>query len=125
MLIIKEKLEEIYSIKNLNSNLIYSFVDNLRRAIANHIGNIFSLVPLTFKNENQYIAYEESLFIHNQGQLQWVVGLVNTSAHSFRIELVESRDSSTLKEIINKHVLNGNVIVMDQWNGYNFLNPND
>ena len=54
-----------------------------------------------------------------------VVGLVNTSTNAFRIELVDSRDASTLKTIINKHVLNGNVIVTHQWNGYNFLNAND
>ena len=92
---IKEQLEAIYSIKNLNSNLIYSFVDNLRRAIVN------------------YIACEESLFTHNQGLRQWVVGLLNTSTNALRIELVGSRDASTLKAIINKHVLNGNVNVTD------------
>ena len=97
----------------------------LRRAIANHIRNIYSLYPLAFKNENQYIAFEESLFTHNQGQQQWVVGLVNTSTNAFRIELEDSRDASNLKAIINKHILNGNVIVTHQWNGYNFLNLND
>lgn len=42
-----------------------------------------------------------------------------------RIELVDSRDTLALKEIITKHVLKGNIIVTDSWNGYNFLNSND
>ena len=39
-----------------------------------------------------------------------------------RFEIVENRDTDTLKLIIEKHVLPGNYITIDAWKGYTFLN---
>ena len=122
---IAEKLNQIYTSRTIDKRVVYSFLINLRIAIANYIRNIYSLDPLAYKNANQFIAVDESLFTHNQGHQQLVVGLINTETNDFRIELVDSRDQTTLKNIITKHVLIGNSIVSDSWSGYNFLNaPN-
>ena len=37
------------------------------------------------------------------------------------MEIVENRDTDTLKQIIEKHVLPGNYITTDAWKGYTFL----
>ena len=42
--------------------------------------------------------------------------------NEIRLEIVQSRDSLTLKNIIEKHIKGGNIIYTDCWNGYNFLN---
>lgn len=119
---ITEKLNQIYIFHAIDKRLVYSFLFTLRIAIANYIRNIYSIDPMTYKNANQFIALDESLFTHNQGLQQWVVSFINTETNDFRLKLVDSRDQTTLKNIITKHVLIGNSIVTYSWMGYNFLN---
>ena len=122
---IKAKIEDIYSINNIDQRVIYSFIADLRISIANFIRSTYCIDPLAYKNGNQYISCDESLFTHTAGIQQWVVGLLNTQTKNFRIELVDAREQTTLKTIITKHVLPGNNIVTVSWPGYNFLNDND
>lgn len=67
------------------------------------------------------MATDECLFTHQDGIQTWVIGLINTESNNIRLEIVTSRDSDTLKNIIHKHVEPGNYIVTDAWPGYNFL----
>lgn len=50
-----------------------------------------------------------------------MVGLLNYETNSLRLEIVNNRNTDTLKTIITKHILKGNYIISDCWNGYNFL----
>jgi hypothetical protein len=115
-------LENKYKIEKLNKNLVYKFVEYLRTIIANYIRSIYILEPLSNENSSQHIAVDESLFTHNGGTSQWVIGLINTQSNVIRLEIVNSRDAQTLKTILEKHVLKGNIIISDLWGGYNFLN---
>jgi hypothetical protein len=47
-----------------------------------------------------------------------VVGLVERGSGKCWLEIVHSRDASTLEGIILRHVLPGSVIVTDAWLGY-------
>ena len=55
----------------------------------------------------------------------WVVGLINIDTNSIRLEVVENLNSETMKEIIVKHVGEGNTINSDSWSAYNFLDNSD
>ena len=66
-------------------------------------------------------AIDESLFIHLDNRQLWVIGIINTITKKFRLELSFTRDASVLKNIIQKHIKKGNVIVSDAWAGYNWL----
>ena len=41
-------------------------------------------------------------YIHKEGVQVWVVGLINSENNNVRLEIVENRDSSTLKTIVEK-----------------------
>ena len=77
--------------------------------------------PLAYKNANDSIIIDESLFTHSNGIPQWIIGLINLRTNDIRLELVESRYTEILKTIITKHVITGNIIYTDSWNGYYFL----
>lgn len=50
----------------------------------------------------------------------WVVaGVERTEEKKIFAVMVENRDESTLKDIINKHVLPGSIILTDGWRAYN------
>ena len=122
---IKSKLEELYNIDNVDIRLIYKFLFINRKAIATYIRNIYIIDRLAFKNANHHISIDESLFTHNNGNQVWVVGLINIDTNSIRLEVVENRNSETMKEIIIKHAGEGNIINSDSWSAYNFLDNSD
>ena len=118
---IVSKLKETYNLTTFNKVIIYKFISRLRIIIANYIRSIYVLEPLAHYNAHNEIACDESLFTHCGGNATWVVGLLNLVINEIRLEIVESRDSPTLKTIIEKHIMGGNIIYTDCWSGYNFL----
>jgi len=115
------KLKEDYEKDNIDPRFIYTFVCKCRKAIATYMRNMYALDRLALANAQQVICVDESLFTHNEGQQQWVLGLINTATNEIRLELIANRDENTLKPIIEKHVGTGNIICSDSWAGYNFL----
>ena len=47
--------------------------------------------------------------------------MINAETKEIILELVDNRDANTLKNILEKHVLPGNIIVNDAWDVYFFL----
>ena len=47
------------------------------------------------------------------------------SNNDIRLGIEENVDINTLKTIIEKHILMGNIIFTDSWNGYLFLNDDN
>jgi hypothetical protein len=72
---------------------------------------------LVHSNAHNAIAYDESLFTHCGGNATWVIELINLDNNEKRLEIVQSRYSLTLKNIIEKHIKGGNIIYTDCWNG--------
>ena len=118
---ITKKLKEIYFLEKVNPIFIYKFFQNCRIIIANYIRTIYQLDPLAYTDAHDMLAVDESLFSHLNDKQIWLVDLINLRTNDIRLELVENRSSETLKLIIEKHVKNGNTLVIDSWAGYNFL----
>jgi transposase-like protein len=122
---IKSKLKEKYKLDSMNIQFVYKFLQNCRIIIANYMRTVYTLEPLSNKDANDNVVIDESLFTHEKGNAQWVVGLINLTNNQIRLEIVERRDTNTLQTIIEKHVMTGNNIYTDSWNGYNFLSFNN
>ena len=115
------KLKEDYEQDNIDPRFIYALVRNCRQAIATYLRNIYALDTLALTNAQQVIWVDEPLFVRNEGEQQWALGVINTATNEIRLELIINRDENTLKPIIEKHVGPGNIICSDSWAGYNFL----
>lgn len=107
---ITKKIKDIYNLDSFNINFVYKFLQNCRIIIANYIRSLYILDPLAFRNSLDNITIDENLFTHLNGIPQWVIGLINLSTNEIRLEVVETRDTDTLKTIIIKHVMTGNNI---------------
>ena len=99
-------------------NNIWFFIVNLRTDIANYIRITYSIDhPLTYKNEDEYFACDESLF---GGIQQWVVCLIIINQRLSELNKW-IHETKLLKNVIIKNVLAENNIVTDSWSGSNFL----
>lgn len=58
----------MYNIEKVDSRFIYKFIQNNRNIIANYLRTVYVLGPLAYKNCLQYIATDESLFTHKEGE---------------------------------------------------------
>ena len=119
---IKNKLKEIKNLEDLNPLFNYKFLANCSKALTNYIRSIYVLDPLASLNSFNHVAVDESLFSHNLGNQLWDVGLINCETNEIHLELKEQRNEDTLKTIIQKHVKKGNIVIMDRWSRYLFLN---
>ena len=54
-----------------------------------------------------------------------MLGIINTSSKSFRLEATLDRSEQTLKKFVENYVKGGNSIVSEGWRGYYFLNHED
>ncbi len=118
---IAKNLIEKYSLETVNIKFINSFLHSCREAIAMYIRTNYKLDPLANRNDNHHICIDESLFSHSDGIQIWVVGMINAETKEIRLEMVDNRNANTLKNIIEKHVLPGNIVVSDSCAGYSFL----
>jgi len=116
---------EYYKINSINLKVIYRMINLIRRAIAHYIKESY-YTKLAINNENAKITIDESLFCHFNGNRQiWLIGLINTNTHEFRIEAVYERNSEIMEKIIKHHVGEGNFIITDGWGAYSSMdNPN-
>ena len=88
--------------------------------------NVYSLDPLAGSNAKQTLCVDDSLFTHTEGAQTCIVGILNVNTDEIPpLEVVPDRSEVTVKTIIQKHVGTGNIIYLDSWMGYNFLNRVD
>ena len=53
-----------------------------------------------------------------------VIGIINNVTKAIRLEISPIRDTNVLKAIIKTHIKSGNIVISDNWAGYNWLsNP--
>ena len=116
-----DKLKDLYNHECLNKIFILNILQEFRIYIANYMRDYYCLESIAKKNEWHHVAIDECLFTHQDGIQNWVIGLINTETNIIRLEVVTSRDTETMKNIIHKHVEPGNYIVSDAWPAYNFL----
>ena len=92
----------------------------MREIFVNYLRSCYCF-SLAQKNAYNQIESDESLISHINRQQLWVIGLYNNESYDIRVEVVPNRDGATLKNLIEKHVLIGNYIVIDAQNGYQFI----
>ena len=64
---------------------------------------------------------DESLFTHNVNrELIWIIGIIDNQTKDFRLIASKERDNDTLKAFISKITPNGNFIITDGWDGYDW-----
>lgn len=119
---ISTKLTSLYEVDKVNKAFILKVLKQFRVYIANYYRDLYSLETIAPRNGYNHIAIDESLFTHCDGVQQWVIGMINSETNLIRLEVVESRDTDTLKKIITKHINVGNYVITDSWPGYTFLN---
>ncbi len=82
---ITTKLKEEYQQDNIDQRIIYQIISTCGKAIATHSRNVYSLFRLAKRNALEIVCVDESLFTHNAGDQQWVVGLINTLNNELKI----------------------------------------
>ncbi len=66
----------------------------------------------------------ESDFVKINGNILWLIGIINTDTKHIRLEISYNRDQHIMKKIISAHVKRGNYIVSEGWTTYDWLdNP--
>ena len=79
---------------------VYKILDNMRYIIEHYLKDTYNLEKITELNKHDNISLDESLFVHINNRLIWVVGLINNNSREIRLEIVENRSAETMKEII-------------------------
>ena len=77
-----------YIFSKVNKEIIYRVLGLIRKAISHYIKETYYTKTAT-SNEHKNIAVAESLFCHyNCNQQIWLIGLIDTYSHDFRIEAI-------------------------------------
>ena len=54
-----------------------------------------------------------------------VVGTIDNSSRSVRIEIIPERNRGNVKKFVQNHIILGNNLTHDNWAAYNFLDEED
>ena len=74
------------------------------------------------RNEFAHYAVDESDFIKINGNILWVIGIINTHNKFLRMEFPTLEMLiDIIKKIIKTQLQAGNIIVSDSWSGYHWL----
>lgn len=73
---------------------------------------------ISTQNKNEYFSVDESDFVKINGQILWVIGVLNNETYHLRLEVSYTRNEDVLKKIIRTHIKSGNYKVRDGWPGY-------
>ena len=116
---IYEKLNEDFRNENISKKLIYDILNTLRRYITHYTKDVYQIENISSENKMETFAVDESLFFHLDNQQLLVIGIINTITKKFRIQLSFTRNATLLKNINQKHIKRGNVVVSDAWERHN------
>ena len=59
--------------------------------------------PISVKNKNEYFIIDESDFTSLFGKPSWVLDIIRSFSKKFRIELVDNKNTETIKNFINRY----------------------
>jgi len=103
---------------------ILKILEKLREVICHYLYDIYKIEPISTKNAQEYFIVDESEFTSLLNKPIWVIGIIYSLNKKFRIEIIEDRNSESIKSFIKRHISTGNIIVCDGWMGYNWLDSN-
>ena len=122
------KKQKKFYLKNnicLSLTVLYKIYRAFREVIYKYLLIVCQSEELGVEEEHGIFAVDESLFNHININQIWVLGIINKSSKSFRLETTLDRSEQTLKKFVENYVKGGNSIVSDDWRGYYFLNHED
>ena len=122
------KKQKKFYLKNnicLSLTVLYKIYRAVREVIYKYLLIVYQSEELGVEEEHGIFAVDESLFNHININQIWVLGIINKSSKSFRLETTLDRSEQTLKKFVENYVKGGNSIVSDDWRGYYFLNHED
>lgn len=68
-------------------------------------------------------AFDESLIANINNYSKWLVGVINTTNRNcFRCNLTSVRNADYLRTFVTTYIEQGNTIISEGWQGYNWLN---
>lgn len=124
----KKNCNEIYNkIKEESVTIVISkekiraLLKVLRICISHYIKDTYIIENISIRNEYAYYAVDESDFIKLNGNILWVIGIINTHNKNLRLEVSYTRNADIIKKIIKTHIQTGNIIISDGWSGYHWL----
>ena len=118
---LKSKYEKIP-----NYSTILKILKNIRCSIAEFIKHRYKKTQIGgAPEENKIVAIDESLISHEQNKQIWLVGAIDTSSKSVRIEIIPERNRENLKCFVKNHIIPGTHLTHDQWPAYSFLDDED
>ena len=110
---------------DLFQNHFFKILEFMRLILANYLKDIYQLDMITEHDNDESISIDESLFVHDNHNQIWVLGMINNSSRIIRLEILENRAQSHIKKIIERLVPKGNRIVTDNAACYIFLSNID
>ena len=112
---IYNKFKDDYLNIPITKDMIYKILKYMRLYIANYFKDLYKLENISTENAYDYYAIDESDFVKINGNILWVIGIINTRTNYIRLEVSYTRDQSIMKKIISAHIKKGNYIVNDRW----------
>ena len=106
---------------NISKQHILEILLNMRKIISKYYEDIYKLEEIALENGNDYLSIDESLFVHTGDISKCVVGIINNRSREIRLEIVDNRTTETMKNIINRYIPRGNIIVTDDFSSYRWL----
>ena len=131
-IVIKANAKQLQHMISLKYKKIPSYVtilkilQNIRYVIADFMKDKYRRYQIGGPPEKKKIvAIDECLMTHDHGQLQWIVGAVETDTYKKRFDIIPVRNQSNLEIFVKNHIEPGTIIVSDGWSGYRFLDNAD
>ena len=109
-----ESLNERYNLSAVGQKSIYKLFNLIRQCITQYYKEVYLYEKLAYESEYKNIGIDESLFIHDEnGEQEWLVGLIDISNGKVRLELVKERNADIMQKIMKHHVGENNIIISD------------
>ena len=87
--------------------------------------DIYKVEEISKINANEHFIIDESEFTSLNWKQIWVCGIINSLTKKYRLEVIENRNADNLEDFIRRFIFKWNIIVIDGWLGYNWLNANN
>ena len=110
---IYNKFKDDYPNISITKDMIYKILKYMRIYIANYFKDLYKIENISTENAYNYYAIDDSDLVKINGNILWVIGIINTSTKYIGLEVSFNRDQSIMKKIISGHIKKGNYIVTD------------
>lgn len=83
-----------------SQNHIFEILEFMRLILAHYLKDIYQLDTITEQNNDESISIGESLFVHDNHNQIWVLGMINNSSRIIRLEILENMAQNHIKKLL-------------------------